>query len=267
MSSTFFQGSLASVPRKRSRAPSLYQASAPSFSNASAMRLLTASSLRMVAEPSAFSFTNTAIGTPQARWREITQSGRLSIMPLMRFSPASGTQRVLPISRSAISRSVSADARDRHVHRDEPLRCVAEDHRLLGAPGVRILMLESAARDQHAGLGERLDHRLVGVALLAFIVDDAFASEARRLLGESAVFVDGVGDCWIYASLLQDHEQLQVQMSKSSRPWPGAVWTKPVPASSVTWSPDSNGTSESNVANDLHSAIALGQNIRMLPPK
>jgi hypothetical protein len=25
-----------------------------------------------------------------------------------------------------------------------------------------------------------------------------------------------------------------VQISKSSRPWPGAVWTNPVPASSLT---------------------------------
>ncbi len=30
-----------------------------------------------------------------------------------------------------------------------------------------------------------------------------------------------------------------IQASKSSRPWPGAVCTKPVPASSVTWSPGS----------------------------
>ena len=62
------------------------------------MRLFTASSCRISAEPSAFSRTNTAIGTPQARWREITQSGRLSIMPVMRFSPAAGTQRVVLIS-------------------------------------------------------------------------------------------------------------------------------------------------------------------------
>ena len=33
------------------------------------------------------SSTKTAIGTPQARWRETTQSGRFSIMPVMRFSP------------------------------------------------------------------------------------------------------------------------------------------------------------------------------------
>ncbi len=75
------------------------------------MRLLTASSCRISAEPSAFSRTNTAIGTPQARWREITQSGRLSIMPVMRFSPAAGTQRVVLISRSAMSRKRVVQAR------------------------------------------------------------------------------------------------------------------------------------------------------------
>ena len=48
--------------------------------------------------PSPFSWTNTAIGTPQARWREITQSGRLSIMPVMRFSPGGGTHAVSSIA-------------------------------------------------------------------------------------------------------------------------------------------------------------------------
>ena len=69
--------SFASSPRKRSRAPGAYQASAPSRSKASAMRALTRSSSRISTEPSPFSRTNTAIGTPQARWREITQSGLL----------------------------------------------------------------------------------------------------------------------------------------------------------------------------------------------
>ncbi len=50
---------------------------------------------------------------------------------------------------------------------------------------------------------KRLDHRLVGVGLLAFVVDDAFAGEARRLLGKGAVFVDGVGDCGIDAALFE----------------------------------------------------------------
>ena len=64
-------------------------------------------------------------------------------------------------------------------------------------------MLEAAARDQHAGFDQRLDHRLVGVALLAFVVDDALAGEAGRLLGEGAVFVDGVGDGGIDAARFQ----------------------------------------------------------------
>ena len=55
-------------------------------------------------------------------------------------------------------------------------------------------MLEPSARDQHAGLDQGLDHRLVGVALLAFLGEDALAGEAGRLLGETAVGIDGVRD-------------------------------------------------------------------------
>ena len=142
-----------------------------------------------------FSLMNTAIGTPQARWREITQSGRLSIMPVMRFSPCGGTQRV---DRDGVQARARATCRPDLsivlVHGDEPLRRVAEDDRLLRAPRMRILVLEAAARDQHAGVDQRLDHRLVGVALLALVVDDALAREAGRGLGEGAVLVDGVGD-------------------------------------------------------------------------
>src|SRR5674536_193340 len=50
---------------------------------------------------------NTAIGTPHARWREITQSGRDSIMSVMRFWPCSGTQRVTLMACNARARSVS----------------------------------------------------------------------------------------------------------------------------------------------------------------
>ena len=41
---------------------------------------------------------------------------------------------------------------------------------------------------------KRLDDRLVGVALFALVVDDALAGEARRVFGEGAVRIDGVGD-------------------------------------------------------------------------
>ena len=195
MSSTFFQVSLASLPRKRSRAPGLYQASAPSASKASTMRTSTSGSCKISTEPSGFSLMNTAIGTPQARWREITQSGRCSIMPVMRFSPCGGHpagdgDRV----QRAGAQCIAAAFGDVFIHRDEPLRRIAEDDRLLRTPGMRILMLEAAARDDHAGFDQSLDHRLVGVALLAFVVDDALAGEAGGLFGESAVFVDGVRD-------------------------------------------------------------------------
>ena len=59
---------------------------------------------------------------------------------------------------------------------------------------MRILMREPPARDQHAGLDERLDHCLVGVALPALFSKHALAGEAGRLLGEAAVGVDRVGD-------------------------------------------------------------------------
>ena len=121
------------------------------------------------------------IGTPQARWREITQSGRLSIMPVMRFSPAGGTHRVAAIASSARSRRVSPALAMILIHRDEPLRRVAEDHRLFRAPGMRILVLEPAARDDHASFDQRLDHAVVGVALFALVGEDALACEARRL--------------------------------------------------------------------------------------
>ena len=41
---------------------------------------------------------------------------------------------------------------------------------------------------------QRLDDGLVGVALVALVVDDALALEARRILGEAAIAVDGEGD-------------------------------------------------------------------------
>ena len=85
-----------------------------------------------------------------------------------------------------------------------------------------------------AGLDQRLDHGLVGIALLAFVIDDALAGEARRGVGEGAIFIDGVGDGGVDAARFERALYCAVQISKSSRPWPGAVCTKPVPASSVT---------------------------------
>ena len=65
---------------------------------------------------------------------------------------------------------------------------------------MRVLMLESAAGDQHAGLDQGLDYGLVGVALLALVGDDALAGEAGRGLGEAAVGIDGVGNSRVDAT-------------------------------------------------------------------
>ena len=64
-------------------------------------------------------------------------------------------------------------------------------------------MLQPAARQQHAALDQRLDHGLVGVALFALVVDDALAGEARRVIGEGAVLIDGVGDGGVDAARRQ----------------------------------------------------------------
>src|SRR5260370_39742508 len=74
------------------------------------MRALTRASLRISTAPSPFSRAKIVIGTPQARWREMTQSDRLSTMPVLRFSPAAGTQRVTAMAASARLRSASREA-------------------------------------------------------------------------------------------------------------------------------------------------------------
>src|SRR6185437_12379341 len=84
---------------------------------------------------------------------------------------------------------------DALIHRDEPLRRVAEDNRLFRAPAVRVLVFEPAARDDHARVDECFDDRLVGVTLLALVIDNAPAGKAGRGFGERAVFVDGVRNC------------------------------------------------------------------------
>ena len=68
---------------------------------------------------------------------------------------------------------------------------------------MRILVLEPATRQQHAGVDQSLDHGLVGVALFALVVDDALSGEAGRMVGEGAVLIDGVGDRRVDAARFQ----------------------------------------------------------------
>jgi hypothetical protein len=167
------------------------------------MRALTASSFSTLPSASA----NTAIGTPQARWRDSTQSGRSSIIERSRVWPAAGTKRVA---------SMAASARVRRVSR----ACVALPPRGPVKPfsslsiwtnhcGVLRKMIgfferhecgywcfSRHARTARCGRSAPSITRLVGVALLAIVVDDtrrpalAVRPKTRRVLGVEAGIVD-----------------------------------------------------------------------------
>ena len=64
-------------------------------------------------------------------------------------------------------------------------------------------MLQPAARDQHAGVDQRLDDRFVDITLFAFVIDDALAGEARSRVRKSAVLVDRVRNGRIDPAVLQ----------------------------------------------------------------
>ena len=78
------------------------------------------------------------IGTPQTRWREMHQSGRVAIMFEMRSSPHAGIHFTLRIASSAFCAEVVP------LHADEPLLGGAEDRRVVAAPAMRIAVLDLA---------------------------------------------------------------------------------------------------------------------------
>src|SRR5216683_8337018 len=80
-----------------------YQASAPDFANSSTTLRFTAGSFSGLLQAVQ---TNTAIGTPQTRCREIHQSGRVSTMFEIRSSPQAGSHLIFLISSSARDRNV-----------------------------------------------------------------------------------------------------------------------------------------------------------------
>ena len=86
---------------------------------------------------------------------------------------------------------------------------------------MRVLVLEAAAGDQRVGVLQRLDHRVVGVALVALVREHALALEARRLAGEGAVGVDGEGDGGVDAARdqrgLARHPDLEVVAAVAGR--------------------------------------------------
>ena len=135
------------VRRRAARsAVTLCHASMPPFST----RFATSSSssgVRGCSAPVSLCRKN-GIGTPHWRWRESVQSGRLAIMPCRRALPQSGKNCVFSMPRSAVSRRLSPA--DFLVHRGEPLRRGAQDHRRLVPPAVHVAVHVASSRPRAA---------------------------------------------------------------------------------------------------------------------
>src|SRR6185312_2297318 len=91
------------APSAKWSASDVYQASAPDLANSSTTFLFTCGSLRAWLQAVQ---TNFAIGTPQTRWREMVQSGRVATMFEIRSSPQAGSHLTFLISSNARLRNV-----------------------------------------------------------------------------------------------------------------------------------------------------------------
>ena len=95
-------------------------------------------------------------------------------------------------------------------------------------------MLELSARDERARFDQSVNDRLVGVASLALVVDNAPAFETRRFVCERAVLVDRIGNAGLDPALLKEprarRPELEI-LAPSARARSGQTRR---PASSVT---------------------------------
>ena len=76
----------------------------------------------------------------------------------------------------------------------KPLGGVAVDDRRLGPPGMWVGVFDLTPREQPADLRQLVDHRGIGIALLAIGFQDRLAAEERQIVPETPVFHDVVGD-------------------------------------------------------------------------
>ncbi len=173
-----------------------YQASAPYCSNTSAACSTSAGVMR--ASPH-FVQSTAGIGTPQARWREMHQSGRFDTMLKMRSWPHAGIQVTSwSIACSAAARSVrclTVGALDHRVavHPHEPLCGGEKDDRVVAAPAVRVLVRERLTVPEARALLEGLfdvrigvEHPLTAEQFHRLEEMTARARRARRCRGRSA---------------------------------------------------------------------------------
>ena len=160
--------------------------------------------------------TNTAIGTPQARWRLMHQSGPAgdhaadAVAALVRHE-----MRLVDRGQRLVADVL------RPVHADEPLRRRAENQRRLAS--ARNAGRNAPACRAPAGRRPRSGRRRPGRPPCRHARRRTAAP--RRLKVPSSPTVSGTS------------MPCARPRSKSSSPWPGAMWTKPVPGSVVTKSP------------------------------
>ncbi len=97
---------------------------------------------------------NSAIGTPQVRWREMVQSGT-STMLWMRAFPQVGNQPTVSMAASASLRRLALSIEMNH--------CVggAEHHRRLVAPAVRVAVADRMERQQRTVVAQHADDGLL----------------------------------------------------------------------------------------------------------
>ena len=148
------------------------------------MRALTAGSLRTL--PLSLC-TKMASGTPQARWRDSTQSGRVSTIERdavlagrripFRIVDRLAWRARAEICRANLSSGLSIAANHCGVAR-----------KITGALLRQLCgywMAQRALREQRAGFDQRLDHRAIGIAILFAIArKNELAFETRRILRE-----------------------------------------------------------------------------------
>src|SRR6218665_48728 len=107
------------------------------------------------------------IGTPQLRWREMHQSGRLAIMSCSRGLAVLGVEAgVLYGLERDLAQCLVGLVLGEHalafVHAHKPLRCGAVDHGRLVAPAMRVAVADVAGGQQAAGAAQRLDDQRHG---------------------------------------------------------------------------------------------------------
>ena len=101
---------------------------------------------------------------------------------------------------------------NRLVHRREPLRRGPEDHRRLGAPGMRIGVAQRPFGEERVCGDQFFDDRAVGVAIFAFGRENALAGEDRNLRIERTIRTDDVESVGMLRRILlvQSDQQLEV---------------------------------------------------------